>query len=607
MEKNERDTPLLSMKNIHAYYGEYHILKGVDFDLYRGEIHGLVGEHRAGKSTLVKLLSGAVRKARGDIWFDGQKFEYFTPKLALKHKIGVMYQESQLIPTMTAVENIFTGRDIANGWGWLKDRQMAARAKEIFALIGVEIPLNIPLKMLSEAAQHVVELAKVLSIDPNVLIFDEIANKFTPEEMEIIYRLLFQWKEEGKSVIYISHDMDEIFRFADRVTILHNGYLRGTEEVRDLDRVKLIKLTYSFVMSREELESDNRELYLLKKYNENIIKNLPEGVIILDPEQVVYLANYAAARILGLDEQAMLRQGVQSIFPANSIEHAAEILEKISRQEEEAWDDVKYGQEKILKIQIFPFKDEDYKFLGTIIIIADVSQERYFNEYLLRVQKIASVAEVAAGVAHEINNPLGIIQNYITLLKRKPAIDDDSQQKLSKVEDELQRISGIVESLLSFSRRKTLPMKRVNLAAVLDETLLLLNHKLKEKQIALRRTQNADEAPIIGDENQLKQVIMNLVVNSIDAVAEAGTIEIALNARQEEGYVELAVTDNGSGIPPEVMDKIFDPFFSTKLGKKNTGLGLSICQHIIEAHQGIITCASAEKTIFNIRLPIAEN
>ena len=607
MEKNERDTPLLSMKNIHAYYGEYHILKGVDFNLYRGEIHGLVGEHRAGKSTLVKLLSGAVRKERGDIWFDGQKFEYFTPKLALKHKIGVMYQESQLIPTMTAVENIFTGRDIANGWGWLKDRQMTARAKEIFALIGVEIPLNIPLKMLSEAAQHVVELAKVLSIDPNVLIFDEIANKFTPEEMEIIYRLLFQWKEQGKSVIYISHDMDEIFRFADRVTILHNGYLRGTEEVRDLDRVKLIKLTYSFVMSREELESDNRELYLLKKYNENVIKNLPEGVIILDPEQAVYLANYAAARILGLDEQAMLRQGVQSIFPADSIEHAAEILEKISRREEETWDEVKYGQEKILKIQIFPFKDEDYKFLGMIIIIADVSQERYFNEYLLRVQKIASVAEVAAGVAHEINNPLGIIQNYITLLKRKPAIDDDSQQKLNKVEDELQRISGIVESLLSFSRRKTLPMKRVNLVAVLDETLLLLNHKLKEKQIALLRTQNADDAPIIGDENQLKQVIMNLVVNSIDAVAEAGTIEIALNARHEEGYVELAVTDNGSGIPPEIMEKIFDPFFSTKVGKKNTGLGLSICQHIIEAHQGIITCASAEKTTFSIRLPIAEN
>ena len=97
---------------------------------------------------------------------------------------------------------------------------------------------------------------------------------------------------------------------------------------------------------------------------------------------------------------------------------------------------------------------------------------------------------------------------------------------------------------------------------LVGKTLLLLNHKLKEKQIALLRTQNADDAPIIGDENQLKQVIMNLVVNSIDAVAEAGTIEIALNARHEEGYVELAVTDNGSGIPPEVMDKIFDPFFS---------------------------------------------
>ncbi len=600
--------PILQMKNISVSYGNYTALNGVDFDLFPGEIHALVGEHRAGKSTLVKLLSGAARKDRGQILYKGREIEYFTPRTAaITHKIGILYQESHLIPTMTAVENIFTGRDLTV-WGiGLRKKEMERRAKELFDSLGTAIELNVPLKYLAEADRHIVELVKMLSIDPDVMIFDEISSRLTPEEMENIYKLLFMFKDQGKSIIYISHNMDEIFDFADRVTILNNGYRRGTEEIKDLDRVTLLKLTYSYVLSREELQSNNRELYLLKKYNESIIKNLPEGVIILAPDMTINLINYAAISLLGLDERDIINEPIQSVLYPERFEDAEEMLDMIQEHVEDFWDNVEFDDGKILKIHVSPFKDEDYKFLGTIIIIEDVSKERHFNDYLLRTQKLASIAELAAGVAHEINNPLGIIRNYITLLQRKESVDVDSEQKLTKIEGELSRIGTIIDSLLSFSKRKQLPMIRCDLAAILDETLLLLGHKVKEKQIDLRWTPPDFEVPIIGDDNKLKQVFMNLLVNSIEAVTYNGLVQVALSIKQDEKSVEVAITDDGYGIPEEVRVKIFDPFFTTKIGKKNTGLGLAICQHIIESHQGIITCASRDTTTFTIRLPLAEN
>ena len=601
---NSHPIPILQMRNIHVSYDACKALQGVDFDVFQGEIHGLVGEHRAGKSTLVKLLSGAVVKDKGEILFKGKRIDYFTPKSAMQQKIGMMYQSINVIPTLNAVENIFAGQTIINWFGGIRYKAMRQKAEKIFSAMQVDIPLDVPLEFLSQDKQQMVELAKVLSLDPEIIIFDEISSKLTPEEMEYVYRLLPEFKRQQKSVIYISHNMDEIFEVADRVTILKNGYRRGTEEVRDLDKIKLIKLTYSYVLSREELESDNRELYLLKKYNENIIKNLPEGVIILDTENRVYIINYAAIRILEIEDLDLSNQRIETVFTPQSLHEAEDILLRIREREEGAWDALEYRQEKILKLHIFPFKDEDYKFLGTILLIEDVSKERYFQEYFLRTEKIASVAELAAGVAHEINNPLGIIQNYVTLLKRKNH-DDDNLEKLNKVENELRRIVEIIGSLLSFSKLKKLPLKRLNLATLLDEVVLLLSHKIKEKHLRLTWNHQEQEIWIFGDENKLKQVFINLIVNSIEAVMYDGEIELALLLSPDEKYVEVTVTDNGYGIPEDIVKQIFDPFFTTKVGKHNSGLGLSICQHIIESHQGIITCESREKTTFHVRLPLS--
>jgi C4-dicarboxylate-specific signal transduction histidine kinase len=407
-------------------------------------------------------------------------------------------------------------------------------------------------------------------------------------------------------VIYISHNMDEIFEFADRVTILKNGRRQGTEEIQDVDKLKLIKMAYSYVLSREELEQDNRELFLLKKYNENIIRNLPIGVIILDQKKRISIVNFAAVKILALKDEVLMERPVETLLSRCSMEKAAEIEEKISEKSAHSWEELHCGETGLIRLKIFPFKDDDYKHLGTILVIEDISRDRYFQDYLLRSEKIASIAELATGVAHEISNPLSVVLNYVDLLKRRH-LDDPDSERLSKIERELSRIGEIIGSLLSFSKVRKIPMAPLSVARIIDEVVLLVDHKIREKSVELRLPARQDEIMVFGEENSLKQVFVNLLINSVEAVLEHGTIEIAVTRIEPDDCVEISIIDNGCGISTEIKDRIFDPFFSTKAGKKNTGLGLSICQHIVESHEGVILCESRGNTRMSVRLPIYTN
>jgi len=395
--------------------------------------------------------------------------------------------------------------------------------------------------------------------------------------------------------------MDEIFRFADRVTIIQNGYRKGTEDIKDLDKVKLIKMTYSSILSREELEKDNMELYLLKKYNENIINNLPIGVIILDRKKEISLTNKSTLDLLNLTTIEVLGKNIETILNKNIKDNIDDIIKILSDRTYKEWDDLAWREDKIVSIKIFPLNDNEHKFIGSILLLEDVSQDRIFNDYLLRTEKIASIAELAAGVAHEINTPLSVINIYIDLLKEK-IVDEYSIKKIHKIEKELNMITNIISSLLSFSKIKQFPMKTFDISDLINDVILLLHHKLIQKNINLVWNQGVGFS-VFGDENQIKQVLINLLKNSIEAVLNGGFISVTLSTNQNS-WVEVSIIDDGYGIPDDVINKIYDPFFSTKSGQHNTGLGLSICHHIIESHHGIMTCSSGKKTKMGIRLPI---
>jgi signal transduction histidine kinase len=317
------------------------------------------------------------------------------------------------------------------------------------------------------------------------------------------------------------------------------------------------------------------------------------------------MINFAAIKNLQIESVEVMNQSFETLFTAGSWNYREEVLQQIKNREKKRWDEIECAHGRFLRLSVYPFNDEDYVFLGTILLIEDITKERQFKEYLLRTEKIASVDKLAAGVAHEINNPLGIIQNYMELIKAKK-LDRTIIEKIVKIERELNRISGIVGSLLSFSKLDVSPDRQVDLVLIINEVLVLLNHKIEEKHIFLERHIVPQEVYINGDENRLKQLCFNLFLNSIEAVVNEGVITIEVEKQVSKGSIILRVKDNGCGIPYEIMDIIYEPFYSTKINKKNTGLGLSICQHIVDFHNGTISCRSepGKQTVFTVTLPL---
>ncbi len=225
---------------------------------------------------------------------------------------------------------------------------------------------------------------------------------------------------------------------------------------------------------------------------------------------------------------------------------------------------------------------------------------------LVQVEKMASIGQLAGGIAHELNNPLGSILGFSQLLVKDIAENDPKKHDLQRIERAAYRCKKIIESLLSFARQRDAEFKEVSVNDCIEETLPLCENQLAKSRIEAVRHLSPDAPKILGDSNQLQQVFTNLIVNAIDAMPGGGKLTLSTQKTADE-KVEARVTDTGEGISREHIRKVFDPFFTTKEVGKGTGLGLSIVYGIVKKHNGEIKITSrpGEGTTFILEFPAA--
>lgn len=324
---------------------------------------------------------------------------------------------------------------------------------------------------------------------------------------------------------------------------------------------------------REQYKLVADELASLDK----IIDTMNRGIIVIDDDGTVTRSNPAAHKFLGVDPAEALPQ--LGIVPGKSIKREIAIS---------------YPEKRILDLQTIPYER------GTIVYLRDVTDERARNEEELRAGATKAVCDLAAGVAHEIGNPLNAIALSLQLVKRDPTDTEAIETGLAQ----LKRLDGIIHDFLAAIRPRKPNLMPGSVADPLKECLAMLKPQFEERRIAVTLDIPAALPNVALDAEQMEQVFFNLLKNALEAIKDGGKIDIALNSDDHD--VSVSFRDNGIGIPPDQLANLFEPYRTTK--EKGTGLGLMISKRIVTEHGGSIAAESipGEGAAFTITLPRLE-
>lgn len=247
---------ILKMEKIDKSFRGVHALKGVDLELKTGEVHALMGENGAGKSTLMKILTGIYNKDSGKVIFEGKEIEFKNPREAQDAGIVIVHQELNMMNHLSVAQNIFIGREFMNG-KVIDDKKMAARAKELFELLNIDINPKETMGKLTVGRQQMCEIAKAISTQAKVIVFDEPTAALTETEIDELFKIIENLRKKGLGIVYISHRMDEIKRITDRVTVMRDGEYVGTIDTKDSTKDEIIQMMVGRVVYEDPKQKSN--------------------------------------------------------------------------------------------------------------------------------------------------------------------------------------------------------------------------------------------------------------------------------------------------------------------------------------------------------------
>ena len=435
-----------------------------------------------------------------------------------------------------------------------------------------------------------------------------------------------EWPSSVRATI---SDLDLTYYFACTVrgrTIAYLALSRTDKgDFLSSDDVELLITLAGYV----SIAVENARLYLslqrkvdeyerLKEFSENIVESINVGILAADLEDRVGSWNTQIERLTGISRQDAVGRRLSELFPADLCDRFEQvrgdtgvrnIYKFVLRSPAAAVNGNGHGAEPTgvhtLNIAVAPLVSKDLEQIGRLIIFDDITDRDELERRLVQADKLSSIGLLAAGVAHEVNTPLAVISTYAQMLAKQISGDEQKFKLLDKIAKQTFRASEIVNSLLNFSRTSPTEFVEVDLNKVIRETLTLIEHQLEKAAIEVKLNLAADLPVVKANSGKLQQVFLNLFLNARDAMESGGTL--AVRTWNEDGFARIEVADSGQGIPPEHLERIYDPFFTTKGIRKGTGLGLSVTYGIVREHGGTIRVESrpGAGARFHVELPLS--
>ena len=402
-------------------------------------------------------------------------------------------------------------------------------------------------------------------------------------------------------------------------------------------QVKLNDLNVELDRKNRELECNLLDQTHTKNYFKNILESLSTGVIVLDLEGQVSTVNGAAETIAGFERsEAMDREvteAVPSLVDSGFIDPGcSDLAEKIRVGEGVVVD--REGRKIHLSLNASEVLSSDGSPQGLILLLQDISEMKTLKRQAARNDRLVAMGEMAAGIAHEIRNPLGGIELYASMLRRDLADAPDKAKIADRICAGVRNLNYVISNLLTFTRSRVPACQSVDIHQIIDHAFQYAGHLVTQQSILLRTSFKADPPEIVGDRELLKQLVLNLVLNALQSMPEGGRLTIETTLARQRSFsrkvtgrrgnvlglrsvatanrnngatpascLEIRISDTGCGIPSGHIEKIFNPFYTTRA--RGTGLGLAIVNNIVEAHKGRVEVESEQGkgTTFTVALP----
>lgn len=477
-------------------------------------------------------------------------------------------------------------------------------------LVGASYGYNLDLKKVigTKALQW-----RILDYPDGTRVF-EVYRKFTPTERPMgwmhgsgtMRRRMQRFSDERKKFDRSIDDAPRIIFVGLDMTAIDEAHQADIRHAVIMGLILLlvgfagIALLFLFQSNRATRASLSR----IKAFSDTVVENMPIGLIALDDRQRIAAFNHTAESLMQLSFQEVAGKAADQFLPP---EICAEInCPQIRNQVIEKEIDCTVGNGHIVPLEIGAslLTDDSGTQLGYVILFKDLTEVRALHQEIERSRRLASVGRLAAGVAHEIRNPLSSIKGFATYFKQRYQDVPEDQQTANIMIQEVDRLNRVVSQLLEFARPISVSRKPTSFKDLVADSIKLIERQAQDRQITINIRNSAKIDEINLDPDRINQVLLNLYLNAIEAMEPGGKLQIDIFDSDENGKVNIRIADTGKGIAEKDLPKIFDPYFTTK--SSGTGLGLAIAHNIVEAVGGALEVKSeADKgTAFTLRLPI---